>query len=778
MKRCNLSNLTTPAMALAVATLLVVPLATAQSIIVDNVDAGFTILSGNEWSTGSYGNPYGNDYRWAFSTTGSATHEVEWRPTISAAGGYAVSVYYVSGTNRANDATYTVHHAFGDTPIEVNQEVNGETWVNLGTFTFDAGTDGYVTLDNQAEPVVVIADAVRFTPVTVNVELTMEALPDVWGTTDPAPGGPYTYFLNEVVSIAAGAYAGYEFDHWEVSNGSAPADVGSPTTTVTMDETKTVRAVFVEETIVPAEFRGFWADAFSIGFKSQSEVDSMIARAVEGNYNAILPEVLAFQDNSGTGHGAYWNSAIVPKASDISSSFDPLAYMVQQAHAAGIEVHVWLVTYRICSSWPPSGNTTIANHPEWVSVQRAAIDNGPTKIGSYYFMDPGSPEVQDYLISIVRELVTNYEIDGVHWDYIRATDEDSGYPADTSYTQSGLARFQDIAGYSGTPADTYSPWQDFRRREITELVRRSQVEIATIPNPQQPLRHSAALITWGSAPSSFQSTSSWSHYQNWEEWTDEGYLDAAIPMAYFDYDVYASYFMSWVDQTMIWRNDRHAFIGPGIYLNTFDDSVTEIAYALSAGAEGICTYVYSSTNGSRDTWYNWYPYVAANIFYDAAPTPPMPWRNPLTTTEGHVYGRVTDGATGLPLDNATISVNGFSAGETDGNGFFVLTRINADADGTTYAISAVADGYSEATRPAVLIERAGFTEANIALGTWLFGDYDVDGDVDAADFAEFAPNLTGPDNGPPPAGTDLFDTEPDNDLDMQDVLEFQKGFTG
>ena len=778
MKRCNLSTLMARTLMLAVASLAAAPLASAQSIIVDNADAGFSILSGS-WETGSYGNPYGSNYRWTYTTSGGATHEAEWRPTISAGGGYGVSVYYVAGSNRANDATFTVHHAFGDTPIPVNQEINGETWVDLGTFTFNAGTGGYVTLHNDADPVVIIADAVRFTPVSANVELTMEALPDTWGTTDPAPGGPYTYFLNEVVNISAGAYTGYEFDHWEVTNGALPADIGSPTTTVTMDETKTVRAVFVEETIVPPEFRGFWADAFSIGYKSQAEVDYMIARAIEGNYNAIVPEVLAFQDTAGTGHGAYWNSAIVPKANDIAGGFDPLAYMVQEAHAAGIEVHAWLVTYRICSNWPPVGNPTISAHPEWVSVQRSATGGGPARIGSYYFMDPGSPDVQDYLISIVRELVGNYEIDGIHWDYVRATEQDSGYPAYTSYAQSGLARFQQRTGYAGTPSDTYGPWQDFRRTEITELVRRAQVEVATIPNPQQPLRHSAALITWGGAPSSFQNTSSWTHYQNWEQWTEDGHLDAAIPMCYFDWDVYPNYFMSWVDQTMIWRNQRHAFIGPGIYLNTFDDSVVEIDYARNAGANGICTYVYSDTNGSRANWWEWYPYVAANAFFEPAPTPPMPWRNPLTTTEGHVYGRVTDGTTGQPLDNATVRVNGFYAGETDGNGFFVITRVTAGATGTPYAISASYAGYSDAVRPAVSIERAGYTEANLALGDWLFGDYDVDADVDGRRLRAIRPG-PGPvptTARPPPAATCSTST-PTTTSTCTTPAEFQAAFTG
>ena len=131
-------------------------------------------------------------------------------------------------------------------------------------------------------------------------------------------------------------------------------------------------------------------------------------------------------------------------------------------------------------------------------------------------------------------------------------------------------------------------------------MRRAQVEVATIDNPRQPLRHTDALITWGDAPSDFQATGAWGLFQNWREWLEEGHLDAGIPMTYYDYDVYPSWYRNWVDQEMLWRYDRHIFVGPGIYLNSFANSLIEIEYAQNAGANGICTYSYAGTSGSGD----------------------------------------------------------------------------------------------------------------------------------------------------------------------------------
>lgn len=135
--------------------------ADAQQVTVDNVDAGFSVLSGT-WNTGSFPVPWGADYRFA-DTAGGGTALVEWRPNLPATGLYRVEIWFVEGANRANNAPFTVHHANGSTPLLVSQRVNGQQWLWIGDYQFNAGTGGRVTLGNNANPSVVIADAVRFT---------------------------------------------------------------------------------------------------------------------------------------------------------------------------------------------------------------------------------------------------------------------------------------------------------------------------------------------------------------------------------------------------------------------------------------------------------------------------------------------------------------------------------------------------------------------------------------------------------------------------------------
>ncbi|MBN1490858.1 MAG: family 10 glycosylhydrolase [Phycisphaerae bacterium] len=547
-----------------------------------------------------------------------------------------------------------------------------------------------------------------------------------------------------------------------------------------------VRFVWVDDEPPPADpaFRGFWADVFGVGFKSQAEIDTMIARALTGRYNAIVAEVLAYQDTSGGGHGAYWHSSIVPWAAEVNVGFDPLAYLCQQAHAAGLEVHAWLVTYRVSMSWPPAGNTTIAAHPEWIMVPQAAMGGGPVTIEGKYVLDPGSPDVQEYLVSIVRELVSNYPIDGINFDYIRYTQTDAGYPADAGYTRSSLARFKQITGYVGTPSSTNSAWSDFRRRTIDELVRRCRAEIPAITtNPRQPLRLTADLYAAGNAPADFTNSSAYALFQNWKYWLERGWLDAGMPMNYKDERnaTHAQWFRNWIDAAVSYRAARHVYCGQGNYLNSKANSIIQLQYIYNAGANGSVNYSYRSTadeddDGNPEADWTWYPYVAANFFTAPALTPTMPWRDPALATEGTLWGRVTDIATGEAVDDATVMVSVLPPVKTDGNGYYVVTLVPATAGGTGYTAMAGKAGY-DAVVHAVTILPGDVVRRDFQFG-YVPGDLDFDGDVDLADFGVFSTCFNGPNRPPVYPSCGYADLDDDDDVDLADFGIFSTCFNG
>lgn len=143
--------------------------ASAQTVVVDNTDPGFAVLS-EAWGTSTGTGQYGTDYR--YRSTSQAPGLVEWRPDLPAAADYQVAVWYRSTNDRPQDACYVVEHLGGSTPIYVDQRLNGGQWVPIGTYEFAAGATGRVTLTSAAEPgKTIVADAVRFAAVSSGEEI-------------------------------------------------------------------------------------------------------------------------------------------------------------------------------------------------------------------------------------------------------------------------------------------------------------------------------------------------------------------------------------------------------------------------------------------------------------------------------------------------------------------------------------------------------------------------------------------------------------------------------
>ena len=114
----------------------------------------------------NFENPFRDGtYRMAETTSNkNRAGEIKWTPRIIVGRPYAVYVAYQSLPNSTTQALYTVNHKGGSTHFSVNQQMGGGTWIYLGTFEFDEGTQGNVTLSNYSKEkgTVVTADAVRF----------------------------------------------------------------------------------------------------------------------------------------------------------------------------------------------------------------------------------------------------------------------------------------------------------------------------------------------------------------------------------------------------------------------------------------------------------------------------------------------------------------------------------------------------------------------------------------------------------------------------------------
>jgi len=127
------------------------------AMYIDNTQGSFT----GPWPasssvTGFYG------YNYQYHLAGSGTDTFTWTLTITTPGTYEVFARWTQDPSRAPDATYTVYHDGGSTPVAVDQRSNGGQWVSLGTYGFD-GTNDYIELVQNPNGYV-IADAIKLKP--------------------------------------------------------------------------------------------------------------------------------------------------------------------------------------------------------------------------------------------------------------------------------------------------------------------------------------------------------------------------------------------------------------------------------------------------------------------------------------------------------------------------------------------------------------------------------------------------------------------------------------
>jgi len=349
------------------------------------------------------------------------------------------------------------------------------------------------------------------------------------------------------------------------------------------------------------EFRGLYVDAFHPGIKTHEEVTQMVNAAKAANFNALFVQVRKRGD-------AYYNSKIEPKALDIAPDYDPLADVIQQAHAAGLEVHAWLTVYEVSldSKWfkCPSNSVSLT-HPEWLMCLR---DGNVKLANNKIWVDPGIPAVQDHFVATVLDLLENYDIDGVHLDNVRYPDIKSGYNA------SSVQRFGSEKGLTGIPADSDVAWCEWRCKQVTDLIRKLKSSLsATKPH----LKLSASVCS--ESPKIAREV----FLQEWDVWTKEELVDFVVPMLFITADRMPRY----AAQALAAASTRAVYVGVGAYRLPADLTEKHILDVRAAGAQGIVVYSYhylrSDVSSAACAKLS---DLRSSVFAEAATIPALPWK--------------------------------------------------------------------------------------------------------------------------------------------------------
>lgn len=340
------------------------------------------------------------------------------------------------------------------------------------------------------------------------------------------------------------------------------------------------------------QFRAYWVDSFGPGLYSEAEIDQLVADTKAANMNAIIAQVVRRGD-------CLCNRANLPRTeAEIDPyPFDPLQTLIEKAHAAGIEVHAWLnATIMWAGDSPPADPSHVYyNHGAWSRGYDNWImlrHDGAKRGGNLSYFELGHPDAAEYVVNMFLNIVRNYDVDGINFDFIRYPEYNPGVniPA-WGYNPVALARFQAVTGRSDVPEATDPQWMAWRREQVTNIVRRVYVETYAI-KPR--VRVSADTITWGDVEDETGWTETRSYQevlQDWRGWMEEGILDLNIPMNYRREQPATgpdqrSMYEEWNRFIKDHQYDRHAAIGTGLFLNPIEESAAQIGKALAPSAAG------------------------------------------------------------------------------------------------------------------------------------------------------------------------------------------------
>jgi uncharacterized lipoprotein YddW (UPF0748 family) len=447
------------------------------------------------------------------------------------------------------------------------------------------------------------------------------------------------------------------------------------------------------------EIRGLWADAWGGNYTTSEKCSQLVADLRSGNFNSLILQARRRGD-------ALYNSHYEPKISELrSQSFDPLGDVIAKAHDTSdgkqrIDVHAWLVTYHVWRGGrPPSQPDHPYNlHRDWLMKD----NKGETFLEGQYTFDPGHPDVQRHTFNVCMDIITNYAVDGIHFDYIRYGATSHGYH-DVS-----VARFNRLNNRTGKPEPEDPVWKQFRRDQVTALVRKVYLcGIAARPE----VKISASTIAWSpGVTSDLDWTNRARAYnsvlQDWRSWMEEGILDLNVPMTYFRHHQASSAtdYYNFCEFVADHRFNRQAIVGPGIYLNTLSNALHQFRYTQRTTAkgnqlDGLCGYAYRETNNERlpsSKFLNAlvqtsdYDPVTPPIFAEKASIPVMPWKT--APTMGHLKGFIYGETPTQTLDGATITLNGPIKRKitSDATGFFG----SVDVPPGNYSLSANFTDYS------------------------------------------------------------------------------------
>ena len=279
--------------------------------------------------------------------------------------------------------------------------------------------------------------------------------------------------------------------------------------------------------------------------EQKKELIDILDRASALGFNTIVLQVRPAGD-------ALYASQLEPWAAWLTGNqgqdpgYDPLAYAIAEAHARGLQLHAWINPFR-------AGNTadTAKLAPTHVFNTRRDI----VRIyGSNIWMDPGDPETHERSIRVIRDIVSRYDVDGIHAD-------DYFYPYQIQDSAKRVVPFPDDSTYARYGAGVAR--DDWRRANIDRFVERMYREVHAV-KPDVVVGLSPFGIWRPGNPESVRGLDAFATiYADSRKWLQQGWVDYFVPQLYWSIAAPQQSFPALLDW---WTSQSTAgrFVWPGL----------------------------------------------------------------------------------------------------------------------------------------------------------------------------------------------------------------------
>lgn len=229
---------------------------------------------------------------------------------------------------------------------------------------------------------------------------------------------------------------------------------------------------------------------------------------------------------------------------------DPLKELIEEAHKRNMKVIAWF-EFGFSSSYELNGGPIIERKPEWAAKD---VNGNLVKKNGFEWMNGFHPDVQDFLLSLIMEVVANYDIDGIQGD-----DRLPALPSEAGYDEYTVSLFKSQHDGKEPPAyhkDFY--WIQWRADLLTDFMRRIYETVKDYDEN----------IIISMAPSIYP----WSkeeYLQDWPAWMRKGYVELICPQIYrYDFKNYKNA-LNQIIEDQIDKNDLDKFY-PGVLLKVGD----------------------------------------------------------------------------------------------------------------------------------------------------------------------------------------------------------------